>query len=166
MINELSNPEFWVGVGFCIVVLGLSFPVVKKMRVWAKGQSEIIKNELKEARDLRVEAEALYQRYEAHAKNLDSEKALIMQEAEREVVALQKDADEKLSKKIERKKQDVQDRINLIHENTRKDLTSVMMTQVMNKTKDLLSKKQICQSESDMDKAIDDVLSKLEKSMG
>ena len=109
MINELSNPEFWVGVGFCLVVLGLSFPVVKKMRIWAKGQSEIIKNELKEAHDLRVEAEALYQRYEAHAKNLDNEKALIMQEAEREVVALQKDADEKLSKKIERKKQDVQE---------------------------------------------------------
>lgn len=166
MINELSNPEFWVGLGFCMVVLGLSFPVSKKMRSWAKGQSEIVKNELKEAHNLRLEAEALYQKYEAHTKNLDKEKALIMQEAEREVVALQKEADEKLSKKIERKKQDVQDRINLIHENTRKDLTAVMMTQVMDKTKDLLAKKQIRQSESDMDKAIEDVLLKLEKSIG
>ena len=118
---------------------------------------------MQEAHNLRLEAEALYQEYEQRTKNLDVEKAEIMQQAEREVVALQKDADDKLSKKVERKKQDVQDRINLIQENTRKDLTNVIMGQVMDKTKDLLSQKQIRKSSKDMDHAIEDVLDQLEK---
>ncbi|MBQ8250707.1 MAG: hypothetical protein IJY92_02190 [Alphaproteobacteria bacterium] len=164
-MSELSNPEFWVGVGFCCVVTFLIFAARKKVKSWAVGQSEIVKTELKEAHNLRIEAEALYQKYEQHTKNLDVEKAAIMQEAEKEVVALQKEADDRLSKKIERKKQDVQDRINLIQENTRKDLTNVMMEQVMDKTKDLLGKKQIKQSSSDMDKSLEDALKQLEKAL-
>ena len=164
-MSELSNPEFWVGVSFCIVVGFLIYASRKNVKAWAVGQSDLVKNELQEAHNLRLEAEALYQEYEQRTQNLDSEKAEIMQQAEREVVALQKEADDKLSKKIERKKQDVQDRINLIHENTRKDLTNVIMGQVMDKTKDLLSKKQIRQSSQDMDHAIEDVLEKLEKTL-
>ena len=164
-MSELSNPEFWVGVSFCIVVGFLIYTARKNVKAWAVGQSDLVKNELQEAHNLRLEAEALYQEYEQRTQNLDSEKAEIMQQAEREVVALQKEADDKLSKKIERKKQDVQDRINLIHENTRKDLTNVIMGQVMDKTKDLLSKKQIKQSSQDMDHAIEDVLEKLEKAL-
>ena len=164
-MSELSNPEFWVGVSFCIVVGFLIYAARKNVKTWAAGQSDLVKNELQEAHNLRLEAEALYQEYERRTQNLDLEKAEIMQQAEREVVALQKEADDKLSKKIERKKQEVQDRINLIHENTRKDLTNVIMGQVMDKTKDLLSKKQIRQSSQDMDHAIEDVLDKLEKAL-
>ena len=162
-MSELSNPEFWVGVSFCIVVSFLIYAARKNVKSWAAGQSDLVKNELQEAHNLRLEAEALYQEYEQRTKNLDVEKAEIMQQAEREVVALQKDADDKLSKKVERKKQDVQDRINLIQENTRKDLTNVIMGQVMDKTKDLLSQKQIRKSSKDMDHAIEDVLDQLEK---
>ena len=164
-MSELSNPEFWVGVGFCFVVTLLIFVARNKVKSWAIGQSEKVKAELQDARNLRLEAEALYQKYEQHTQNLDVEKAEIMQQAEKEVVALQKEADERLSKQIERKQQDVQDRINLIQDNTRKDLTNVMLEQVMDKTKHLLGQKQIKQSSVDMDKSIEDVLKQLEKAL-
>ena len=87
-MSELSNPEFWVGVSFCIVVGFLIYAARKNVKAWAVGQSDLVKNELQEAHNLRLEAEALYQEYEQRTQNLDSEKAEIMQQAEREVVAL------------------------------------------------------------------------------
>ena len=56
-------------------------------------------------------------------------------------------------------------RISSIEENTRRDLTNTMMSQVMDKTKSLLSEKKICQSSKDMDRAINDVLKLLEESV-
>ncbi len=164
-MSELENPEFWVSVGFCLMVLFLSFPIGKKIKSWAKGRAILVKNELDEAHTLRCEAEALYSKYEMHTKNLEQEKAEIMLSAEKEVVALQKEADERLSNKIDRKKQDVQSRINLIRDNTRKDLTAMMMAQVMAKTKECVSEKNIRQTPQDMDKALEDALNILERSL-
>ena len=112
-----------------------------------------------------IKFEKLFNDYEERTQNLEQEKAEIMMVAEKEVVALQKEADDRLSKKIERKRQDVQDRVALIKENTKKDLASTMMQQVMTKTKSLLAEKNIRQSSDDIDKAIDDVLGILEKSI-
>ena len=164
-MNELSNPEFWVGVGFCIVCAFLIIVLRKKVIQWGKGQAELVQKDLNEAHELRVAAEKLFNDYEERTQNLEQEKAEIMLVAEKEVVALQKEADDRLSKKIERKRQDVQDRVALIKENTKKDLASTMMQQVMTKTKSLLAEKNIRQSSDDIDKAIDDVLGILEKSI-
>lgn len=165
-MSELKNPEFWVGIGFCIVCVFLFFNLKGKIALWGKTQADNVKKDLDEAHELRVAAEALFEDYEKRTQNLDKEKAEIMLSAEREVVALQKEADDKLSKKIERKRQDVQDRISLIKENTKKDLTATMMQQVMSKTHTLLAQKNIRQSSADIDKAIDDVLNILEKRVG
>ena len=121
--------------------------------------------EINESKKLRKEAEDLYATYENHTKNFEQEKDLILEEGKREVFELQKEADARLSKKINRKRQDVQMRISSIEENTRRDLTNTMMSHVMDKTKSLLSEKKICQSSKDMDRAINDVLKLLEESV-
>ena len=164
-MSELSNPEFWVGIGFCLVVALLYKPILKKTKSFAQAQSNNVQNEIDESKKLRKEAEDLYNTYENHTKNFEQEKDLIIEEGKREVFELQKEADERLSKKINRKRQDVQMRISSIEENTRRDLTNTMMTQVMDKTKSLLAEKKICQSSKDMDRAIDDVLKLLEESV-
>ena len=164
-MSELANPEFWVGIGFCLVVALLYKPILKKTKSFAQAQSNCVQNEIDESKKLRKEAEDLYNTYENHTKNFEQEKDLILEEGKREVFELQKEADERLSKKINRKRQDVQVRISSIEENTRRDLTNTMMTQVMDKTKSLLSEKKICQSSKDMDRAIDDVLKLLEESV-
>ena len=164
-MSELANPEFWVGIGFCLVVALLYKPILKKTKSFAQAQSNNVQNEIDESKKLRKEAEDLYNTYENHTKNFEQEKDLIIEEGKREVFELQKEADERLSKKINRKRQDVQMRISSIEENTRRDLTNTMMTQVMDKTKSLLAEKKICQSSKDMDRAIDDVLKLLEESV-
>lgn len=164
-MSELANPEFWVGVGFCLVVVSLARPVFSKIKLFAKAEATSIRQQIDEAKQLRVEAENLYQTYEERTKNFEQEKNALIQEAEKQVIQLQKEADDKLSKKIDRKRQDVQSRIDSIEENTRRDLTNSMMTQVMGKTKSLLAEKSIRQSEKDMDKALNDVLSLLELSV-
>lgn len=164
-MSELANPEFWVGISFCLVVALLYKPILKKTKSFAQAQSNNVQNEIDESKKLRKEAEDLYNTYENHTKNFEQEKDLIIEEGKREVFELQKEADERLSKKINRKRQDVQMRISSIEENTRRDLTNTMMTQVMDKTKSLLAEKKICQSSKDMDRAIDDVLKLLEESV-
>lgn len=164
-MNELSNPEFWVGVAFCLVIVVFVRPVIKKARAWGKGQAEIIRNELSHAHLLRVEAEKLYEKYEAKAKNFDKEKESILEEGEKEVVALQQESDIQLQKKIEQKKKDVQARVEMLHENMSKDLTDMMMKQVMEKTKSVISQKNVRQKTEDMDKALNDVLTIFEKTV-
>ncbi|MBO7244053.1 MAG: hypothetical protein J6V53_02055 [Alphaproteobacteria bacterium] len=164
-MSELSNPEFWVGLGFCLVVVLLARPVMAKIKLFAQAQSDSVKNEIDESKKLRQEAEELYSVYENHTKNFEQEKESILEEGKREVFELQKESDSRLSKKIARKKEDVQIRIASIEENTKRDLTNEMMTSVMDKTKSLLAEKNIRQSSKDMDKAISDVLSILEQTV-
>lgn len=164
-MSEFLNPEFWVGVGFCLVVALLTKPVYGKIKSFGQKQSDAVRHKIDEAKKLRQEAEALYKTYEEHTKNFEQEKNLIIEEGKKELVELQKEADDRLSKKIARKRQDVQVRISSIEENTKVDLTNQMMSQVMEKTTTLLADKKIRQTEKDMDNAINDVLSLLEKSI-
>lgn len=162
-MSELENPEFWAAVAFCIIVAIGIRPVLRKLKVWSQDQAELVKKELNEAHLLRQEAEDLYAKYEHHTQNLDQEKAEILQSAEKEVLFLQQEADENLSNRLAQKKREVQDRIQLIQENTRKDLTEQILEQVVSKTKEVLSDKSIRQTPADMDAAIDQVFSTLEK---
>lgn len=164
-MSEFANPEFWVGVGFCLVVALLIKPVGGKIKSFSQKQSALVRNEIEDAKKLRQEAEELYKTYEERTKNFEQEKSFIIEEGKKEVFELQKAADDRLSKKIERKRQDVQMRIVSIEDNTKRDLTDKMMTQVIEKTTNLLADKKIRQSSKDMDNAINDVLSLLEKSM-
>lgn len=164
-MSEFANPEFWVGVGFCLVVALLTKPVGGKIKSFGQKQSALVRNEIEDAKKLRQEAEELYKTYEERTKNFEQEKSFIIEEGKKEVFELQKAADDRLSKKIERKRQDVQMRIVSIEDNTKRDLTDKMMTQVIEKTTNLLADKKIRQSSKDMDNAINDVLSLLEKSM-
>lgn len=163
-MSELESPEFWAAVGFCLIVIAGAKPVFQKLKVWSQSQAETVQKELGEAHTLRKEAEDLYARYEEHTRHLDKEKAAILQAAEKEVLSLQQDADEALSNRLAHKQQDVQERIALIQENAHKDLVDKMLQQVISKTKDLLSEKEIRQTSADMDIALDQVLKTLEQS--
>lgn len=162
-MSELENPEFWAGVAFCLVVFAGIRPVFKKFKIWGHGQAEIVKKELDEAHALRKQAEDLCAKYEQHTRNLEQEKAEILQSAEKEVLTLQQEADEKLSNRLDQKKREVQERIQLIQENTRKDLTQQVLQQVVDKTKEVLAEKSIRQTPADMDEALSQVFNTLEQ---
>lgn len=163
-MSEFENPEFWAGIAFFLVVSVSIRPAFRKFKIWGQKQAESIKKELNEAHALRKQAEDLYAKYEKHTQNLEQERAEILQSAEKEVLSLQQESDEKLSNRLEKKKREVQNRIQLIQDNTHKDLTNKILYQVIEKTKEILSERPIRQTTDDMDNALEQVFKTLEKS--
>lgn len=164
-MSELENPEFWAGVAFCLVAVIAVYPLSLKLKGWGKGQAQTIKKELDEAHDVRKQAEELYAKYVDNTKNLEQEKAKIMQKAEKEVIELQQAADEALSQKLDRKKKDVKARIELIQKNTQQDLTNQLMTQVVAQTKEILLQQKSAVTEKDMDKELKKALQILNQTL-
>ena len=163
MMTELQNPQFWMAVAFCIIVAIAIRPTKKKLSSWGKTQAEIVQKELNSAAQLRKQAEELYLEYEEHTKNLDKERAQILRSAEREVVKIQQDADEKLAQRLEYRKKDVLNKIQSIEENATQDITKLLLDRVMTHTKEHLTAKPIRQTEKDMDDALDKIFAILEK---
>ena len=98
-----------------------------------------------------------------NTKNLDKERAQILHSAEKEVIRIQQEADEKLSQRLEYRKKDIQSKIQSIEENATQDITNLLLDRVMTQTKELLTDKPIRQTEKDMDEALDKVFKILEK---
>lgn len=163
ILAEFENPEFWVAVAFFLAVIPLIRPAFKGVKEWSKGQASAVQKELDEAANLRKEAEDLYAEYEQRTKNIEKERTEILRSAEREVITIQQDADEKLTQKLASKKKEVQDRIQSIETNARNEFAQEVMTNVMAKTKDMISTQAIRQSEADMDKAMEQIFAVLEK---
>ena len=163
MMEELQNPQFWMAVAFCLIVILAIRPAKKKLSVWGEAQAQVVQKELDSAAQLRKQAEELYTEYEEHTKNLDKERAQILHSAEKEVVRIQQDADEKLSQRLEYRKKDIQSKIQSIEENATQDITNLLLDRVMTQTKELLTDKPICQTEKDIDDALDKVFKILEK---
>ena len=157
MITELQNPQFWMAVAFCLIVIFAIRPVKKKLSAWGEVQAKSVSKELDSAAQLRKQAENLYLEYEEHTKNLDKERAQILRAAEKEVITIQQEADEKLSQRLEYRKKDIQDKIQSIEENATQDMTDLLLNQVMTQTKKLLTEKPIRQTDKDMDDAIDKI---------
>lgn len=162
-MTELQNPEFWVALAFCLVVLVMIKPLKEKLSVWGAERAAGIKKELDDSHRLRKEAEDLYEQYCLRTQNADKECLDIINEAKQEAVIIQQEADEKICERLAVRKKDVQDRIRAIEENTGQDITAVLLNQVMNKTKDIMLSESVRPSEKDMDKALDKVFQVLEK---
>ena len=163
MLAELQNPQFWMAVVFCIII-GLAIrPAKKKLSAWGAGQAKTVQQELDSAAQLRKQAEDLYLEYEEHTKNLDKERAQILRSAEKEVITIQQEADEKLTQRLAYRKKDIQDKIQSIEENATQDITNLLLNRVMTQTKELLTENPIRQTEKDMDDALDKVFKILEK---
>lgn len=162
-MTELQNPEFWVAFAFCAVVLIMIKPLKQKLSEWGKVRAALIKKEIDESHQLREQAEALYEEYRERTKNSDKECLEIINEAKKEAVLIQQDADEKICQRLAVRKKDVQDRIKAIETNAGQDITAVLLKQVVNKTKELLQDDSTPPSEKEMDKALDKVFHVLEQ---
>ncbi len=162
-MTELQNPEFWVAFAFCLVVLLIAKPLKQKLSVWGAARASLIKNEIDESHQLRKKAEALYDEYRERTKNSDKECIEIINEAKKEAILIQQDADEKICQRLALRKKDVQDRIHAIEENTGQDIAEILLGQVISKAKALLQDESTPPSEKEMDKALDKVFRVLDR---
>jgi F-type H+-transporting ATPase subunit b len=108
----LHDPEFWVGVGFVLVIALLLWKGVPGMVGKMLDQrAAVIAAELEEARRLRAEAAALLADYQKRAASAEAEARSIVESATVEAAQFQKDARAALQAQIERRAASAQDKI-------------------------------------------------------
>ena len=108
----LHDPEFWVGVGFVLVVALLLWKGVPAMVGKMLDQrAAVIAAELEEAKKLRAEAAALLADYQKRAASAEAEAATIVEGAKAEAAQFAKDSRAALAQQIERRAAAAKDKI-------------------------------------------------------
>ena len=108
----LHEPEFWVGVGFVLVIVLLLWKGVPGMIGKMLDQrAAVISAELDEARKLRAEAAALLVDYQKRAASAEAEAATIVDAAKAEAAQFARDSRSALSQQIERRAAAAKDKI-------------------------------------------------------
>jgi F-type H+-transporting ATPase subunit b len=108
----LQEPEFWVGVGFVLVIALLLWKGVPGMvGKMLDSRAAVIAAELAEARRLRDEAQALMSDYQKKSASADAEAQSIVNEARAEAERFAAESRANLKSQIERRAQAAQDKI-------------------------------------------------------
>ena len=108
----LQEPEFWVAVGFVLVIALLVWKGVPKMVGNMLDQrAAVISAELTEAKRLREEAAALLADYKSRAAGAEAEAQSIVTEARSEAARFAEEARTTLTAQIARRAQAAQDKI-------------------------------------------------------
>ena len=111
-MSMFQNPEFWVGVGFVLVILLLVWKGAPKMIGKILDQrAAVIAAELNEARRLREEAIALLAEYRQKSASAEAEAQSIVTEARAEAERFAAESRANLTAQIARRAQAAQDKI-------------------------------------------------------
>jgi F-type H+-transporting ATPase subunit b len=111
-MDMLHEPEFWVAIGFVLVIALLLWKGVPAMVGKMLDQrAAVIAAELDEARRLHAEANALLADYKTRAAGAEAEAAAILTEAKAEAARFAEDSRTALKAQIERRAQAAQDKI-------------------------------------------------------
>ena len=109
-----SNPEFWVGVGFALViVLFIYLKVPGLVGRMLDARAAAIAKELDDARTLRKEAEKVLEDYRRKVSNVQSEVDAILAEARAEAARLTSESRTQLQAQIERRAKAAEEKIAL-----------------------------------------------------
>lgn len=108
----LSNAEFWVGIGFLVVIGVILYAGAPKMiGKMLDDRALAIKAELDEAARLRAEAEALLADYKRKSAGAEAEAAAIVDEARADAERIAAEMRTALAAQIERRGKQAQDKI-------------------------------------------------------
>lgn len=112
MVTLFHNPEFWVAVGFVMVLaIFLRLKVPAMLAKLLDARAAAIANELDEARRLREEAAALLASYVRKAAHAETEVAAIIADAKAETERLAKETRAQLRAQIDRRAQMAKEKI-------------------------------------------------------
>ncbi|HWX89355.1 MAG TPA: ATP F0F1 synthase subunit B [Rhizomicrobium sp.] len=111
-MDMLKDPEFWVAVGFVLVIALLVWKGIPGMVGKMLDQrAAVISAELDEAKRLRAEAAALLADYQKRAAGAEAEARAIVEAATAEAAQFQKDSRIALDAQIQRRALAAQDKI-------------------------------------------------------
>ncbi len=106
-----SDPSFWVGLAFVLVVGYLARPIARSVSASLDGRADKIRTHIEEARKLREEAQALLAEYQRKQRDALSEAENIVALAKEEASRMKVQAEKDLEHSIERRKSQALERI-------------------------------------------------------
>lgn len=154
------HAEFWVGAAFVLVVVGLAKPVGKALAGLLKGRGEAIANRIKEAVNLKEDAQKLLAEYERKFRNTNQEAAEILAKSEREIEALKKETFARLESDMASKERDAKARLKAAEENATQEVADKTADLTISAVRKILHDRL---DQSALDQLIDESISRLDK---
>jgi len=152
--------EFWVGAAFVLVVLLLARPVGKAVLGLLRGRGEQIAQRIKDAVDLKEDAQRLLAEYERKFRGAEKEAAEMLKRSEHEVEVLKRETLQRLEADMQKREQDAKAHLALAEENASEEVIAKTAELAMATVKKLLQQEL---NEKYRDKLIDDAINELEK---
>lgn len=118
------HAEFWVGMAFVVVVIGLAKPVGSVLLKLLRGRGESIANRIKEAVALKEEAQRLLAEYERKFRGAEKEAADILARSEREIEMIKKEALAKLETEMNAKEKEATARLKAAEDGAAKEIAN------------------------------------------
>ena len=115
--------EFWVGMAFVLVVIGLFKPVGSVFVKLLRDRGETIATRIQEAVSLKEEAQKLLADYERKFRNVEKEAAEILAKSEREIDTIKKETIAKLEDEIKIKEHDAKLRLKAMEETATQEIS-------------------------------------------
>lgn len=110
-MGAMQTPEFWVAVGFLILMALLIRPGLRAGKAALDGRAERIRASLDDARELYEEAQHLLAEYQRQQRDAARDVEDIVAHARIEAERTAKEAEEKLADAIARREQQATDKI-------------------------------------------------------
>ena len=106
-----SDPSFWVGLAFVLVVGYLARPIARSVSASLDGRADKIRTQIEDARKLREEAQALLAEYQRKQRDALSEAESILAQAKEEANRMKVQAEKDLEHSIARRQSQALERI-------------------------------------------------------
>lgn len=159
----VSSPEFWMSIAFLGVVGAGIRPLVRYLRRWGQEKADRITNEIRQADELYARAQALLDKYQAHTAHKEEERMALLQEGDKEVSFLKQQAMDQLNERIQNKEEAVAFRLEIIRENSARDMKDKMTDVLLQKTQQLLKKESASFRGNDTDRALEMIFKTLDE---
>lgn len=119
------SAEFWVGMAFLLVVLGLFRPITKIIRAMLHRKISGIISRLDEASQLQVDAQKLLSEYEHKYLSAKDEADTILKKSQKEVDYFKTESLSRLEQEMKLKTSEAEERLNSAKEKASQEITSL-----------------------------------------
>ncbi len=136
-----KSAEFWVGMAFVVVVIGLFSPIKKALNSLIKGKIDSVIKRIDDAASLRDEARKLLADYEQKVEDMDFKTNSIIKEAENKAKEFTKNELQKFEKELATQEKDTESLIELRKEQIISETTRLVAGRTMDILKRALSNK-------------------------
>jgi F-type H+-transporting ATPase subunit b len=141
-MDMLHEPEFWVAIGFVLVIVLLVWKGVPGMVAKILDQrAAVISAELEEAKRLRAEAAALLADYQKRAKGAEAEARSIIDAATAEAAEFQRESRAALEAQIHRRALAAQDKIAQAEAQALNEIRSLAADTAVNAARKLIAER-------------------------